>query len=210
MKQLSRAKARLAPALNEADRRDLAFALFRDVLAAALSSPALDAVAVVSEDADVLSYTTDAGAEPLAEPGGLNSALTAASRTLAKRGADRLLVLAADLPLAATADIEAAAQADADIAIVPSRDGGTNALSLSPGAIPFRFGVESARQHERAAQAEGLRALRLDLPSLVLDVDTPADLDELRHAAESGRTVGASTLELLLRLGLVAESVPER
>ncbi len=54
VKELSQAKARLAPVLDGERRRELALALYRDVLAAALACPALDGVAVVSRDRDAL------------------------------------------------------------------------------------------------------------------------------------------------------------
>jgi 2-phospho-L-lactate guanylyltransferase len=210
VKELPRAKARLAPVLDDVGRRELALALFHDVLAAALACPALDGVAVVTRDDDVLSVTAEAGAEGLPEPGGLNEALASASQALAQRGADRLVVLAADLPLVQSDDVATVTQADADVVVVPSGDGGTNALALPSGGIAFRFGPESARRHLAAAREAGLRSLRLDLPALALDIDTPDDLARLRAAVEAGRAVGRNTLATLVRLGLVAESVRER
>jgi 2-phospho-L-lactate guanylyltransferase len=198
VKELSQAKARLAPVLDAVRRRELALGLFRDVLAAALACRALDGVAVVTRDADVLSIAAEAGAEGLPEPGGLNEALTSASKTLAQRGADRLVVLAADLALATAADIQAVAEAEADVVVVPSTDGGTNALALPgevwPGAIAFQFGPDSAQRHLAAAREAGLRALLLDLPALSLDIDTPEDLDGVRARARQGYAVGRNTL----------------
>lgn len=202
VKELSQAKARLAPVLDAAARRELALALFRDVLAAALGCRALDGVAVVSRDADVLSIAADAGAQGLPEPGGpaagsgqaLNEALASAAEKLRARGADRLLVLAADLPLVTAEDIQAVAEAEADVVVVPSDDGGTNALALRPGAIAFQFGPESAQRHLKAAREAGLRTLLLDLPGLGLDIDTPEDLDGVRARARQGYPVGRNTL----------------
>ena len=194
VKELSQAKARLAPVLDAARRRELALALFRDVLAAALACRALDGVAVVTRDADVLSIAAEAGAEGLPEPGGLNEALTSASKTLAQRGADRLVVLAADLALATATDIQAVAEAEADVVVVPSTDGGTNALALRPGAIAFQFGPDSAQRHLAAAREAGLRVLLLDLPALSIDIDTPEDLDGVRARARQGYAVGRNTL----------------
>ncbi len=204
VKELSQAKARLAPVLDGERRRELALALYRDVLAAALACPALDGVAVVSRDRDALTLAVEAGAEGLPEPGGLNEALTSASQTMAERGVDRLVVLAADLPLATPDDIatvaEASAQADADVALVPSEDGGTNALALAPGAIAFRFGPDSARRHLAAADAAGLRSLRLELPTLALDIDTPDDLARLR---ETDQAIGRNTLSVYEQLRIL-------
>ena len=209
VKELAQAKARLAPVLDDGARRRLALALFRDVLAAALACPALDAVAVVTRDEEVLALAIEAGAEGLPEPGGLNEALTSAAETLGQRDADRLIVLAADLPLATSDDIAAVAQAGADVVVAPSRDGGTNALALPlpVGAITFRFGADSARRHLDGAQEAGLRSLRLDLPNLAFDLDTPEDLAELRRAASEGRPVGQQTLAALTYLGLLSDQV---
>ena len=204
VKELSQAKARLAPVLDGERRRELALALYRDVLAAALACPALDGVAVVSRDRDALTLAVEAGAEGLPEPGGLNEALTSASRTMAERGIDRLVVLAADLPLAVPNDIAIVAQADADVALVPSEDGGTNALALAPGAIAFRFGPDSARRHLAAADAADLRSLQLELPTLALDIDTPADLARLR---ETERAIGRNTLSVYEQLHILEGTV---
>lgn len=204
VKELSQAKARLAPVLDGERRRELALALYRDVLAAALACPALDGVAVVSRDRDALTLAVEAGAEGLPEPGGLNEALTSASQTMAKRGVDRLVVLAADLPLATPDDIATIAQADADVALVPSKDGGTNALALAPGAIAFRFGPDSARRHLAAADAADLRSLQLELPTLALDIDTPADLARLR---ETERAIGQNTLSVYEQLRILEGTV---
>ncbi len=204
VKELSQAKARLAPVLDGERRRELALALYRDVLAAALACPALDGVAVVSRDRDALALAVEAGAEGLPEPGGLNEALTSASQTMAERGVDRLVVLAADLPLAAPDDIATIAQADADVALVPSEDGGTNALALAPGVIAFRFGPDSARRHLAAAGAAGLRSLRLELPTLALDIDTPDDLARLR---ETDRAIGRNTLSVYKQLHILEGTI---
>ncbi len=209
VKELAQAKARLAPVLDDAARRRLALAVFRDVLAAALACPALDAVAVVTRDEEVLRLAGEAGAEGLPEPGGLNEALTSAAETLVQRNGDRLVVLAADLPLATSDDIAAVAQARADVAVAPSKDGGTNALALPlpVGASTFRFGVDSARRHLAGAEEAGLRSLRLDLPNLAFDLDTPEDLAQLRRTATEGGPVGRQTFTTLTQLGLLSEQL---
>jgi len=201
VKTLNKAKARLSAVLDDAARRELALAMLRDVLAAATACPALDGVCVVTRGAEARAIAVEAGAESLAELGELNEALTSAAERLRARGVTRLLVLAADLPLADAASMGAALETNADIVVVPSRDGGTNALACAPGAIDFQFGPDSARKHLTAAQAAGLRALSLDLPRLALDIDTPDDLDRLRAAGEAA---GRHTLAALERGGLPA------
>jgi 2-phospho-L-lactate guanylyltransferase len=207
VKDLPQAKARLAPALDEAGRRELVLAMLRDVLDAAMGCAALDGVAVVSRDAEALALASEAGAEGLPEPGGLNEALDSAARRIAERGAVRVLVLAADLPLVSADVITSVLASASDVAIAPSRDGGTNALACTPGAFPFAFGPDSAARHVAAARAVGLRAERIDAPALALDIDTPEDLERLRNEIERGADAGAHTRAALERLGLVAPVV---
>ncbi len=201
-KELALAKARLGLALDAKGRRRLSLALFQDVLAAALACPALDRVAVVTRGGDAFRLATGAGAEALAKAGSLNEALASAARSLAERGATRLIVLAADLPLATPDEIASVAQAEADVALVPSQDGGTNALALPPGRLEFQFGPDSASRHLAAARAAGLRVQRLDLPGLAFDIDTPEDLAELRARLERGERVGAHTRAALEQLAV--------
>ncbi len=206
VKELPKAKARLSSALDEAGRRELATALFRDVLAAALECPALDRVAVVTRDPDALQITSDAGAEGMDDPGNLNESLDAVARKVAGQGADRILVIHADLPLVSAADIETVALATADVALVSSGDGGTNVLVCPTGAFGFCYGVGSAQAHKEAAWDADLEPELLDLPSLALDIDTPADLERLQQAIEAGRSAGEHTLAALISLGLISDS----
>lgn len=204
MKELSQAKARLSPALDKASRRMLVIAMFRDVLAAALACDALDSVAVVSRDADVQSIAAAADATSLAEAGDLNEALTAAAQKLRERGVERIVVLVGDLPLARPDEIAQVLAADADVVIVPSQDGGTNALSLPPGAIDFQFGPASAARHVLAAHDAGLSVLQLQLRGLGFDVDTPHALRRLlgiQH--DDGGRLGKETLTALTKIARI-------
>lgn len=204
VKELSLAKARLAPVLDEERRKQLVLALYRDVLAAALACEVLDGVAVVTRDEELLTIAREAGAQAMAEPGDLNESLTSAAAAMSARGADRVLVLAADLPLVRPEDIEAVFAAEADVALVASGDGGTNALSVpTKRAIAFQFGPGSAKRHVEAGNKAKLRTLQLDLPRLALDIDTPDDLIRLRLAGENSNGVGANTLTALERIGIV-------
>jgi 2-phospho-L-lactate guanylyltransferase len=184
VKELARAKERLRSVLADDGRRALVLAMLGDVLESALSSGAFDAVSVVSRDDSVLSLAKQAGAVAIEEPahgGGLNAGLELARGRFPNAG--ELVVLPADLPLALPQEIQqlaAAAATSPALALVASGDGGTNALALSPaGLVPFRFGPDSARRHENEARQLGVRPSRLSLPSLLLDIDTPADLSLL-------------------------------
>ena len=69
--------------------------------------------------------------------------------------------------------------------IVPDRHGsGTNALLLEPPQVmPPSFGAGSFARHAALARAAGAEVKVSELPSLSLDVDTPADLAALRSRA---------------------------
>jgi 2-phospho-L-lactate guanylyltransferase len=203
IKQLARAKERLSPALSAQGRHDLALAMYRDVLAAVLACDALDGVAVVSRDPEVSAIAAASGAGQLEEPGDLNEALTGASYDLRRRGIDRHIVLVGDLPLASADEIEQVLAQDADVVVVPSQDGGTNALLLRPGAIEFQFGLASAARHLLSARNAGWNAMQLNLRGLGFDVDTPHALRRLiaDHIAPGSR-LGANTRAVLDELAL--------
>jgi 2-phospho-L-lactate guanylyltransferase (CobY/MobA/RfbA family) len=58
-----------------------------------------------------------------------------------------------------------------------SRDGGTNALCLSPpGAIGCHFGPDSAQRHLEAARARGVPAAAVAVAGFARDVDTVDDV----------------------------------
>jgi len=202
VKELARAKERLRPVLADDARQSLVLAMLGDVIETALTSGALDIVAVVSRDASVLSLAEAAGATAIDEPkgGGLNAALNTARRRFPE--ARELIVLPADLPLALPQEVWqlvlAAAATSPALVLVASDNGGTNALALSPpGLIAFRFGPGSALRHAEEARRLGVRPLRLSLPSLRLDVDTPADLALVETLRERCRPRTAAALDLL-------------
>jgi len=208
VKALDQAKGRLAALLSQEERRRLALAMLEDVLRALQAVPRVDQVAVVSPDADVLARAEELRAEPLSEPPlcrGVNQALAHASAALAGRGADALLVVAADIPTASPTDIEALLDAlpERGIAIAPTHDRGTGAIALRPpDAIPFRFGRRSSVAHKREAVARGLPACVLHLASLSRDVDEPDDLaDLLARPAETATHRFLAGLRIAERLG---------
>jgi 2-phospho-L-lactate guanylyltransferase (CobY/MobA/RfbA family) len=79
----------------------------------------------------------------------------------------------------ADAVAEALAAAAMPLALVPSRDGGVNALALRPlnGFVPS-FGVP-VEMTLAAARAAGLDAAVIDDPLLALDVDSPEDYEAM-------------------------------
>jgi 2-phospho-L-lactate guanylyltransferase len=204
-KHLAFAKTRLGRAVGDADRMALAEAMFRDVLAAALSARAADHVAVISSDPALLDAARSAGALVIDEefPRGLNAAVRLATEVLAAQGVGTLCTVLSDIPLVTGEDIDAVfgelAEGQRGVALVPSRDlSGTNIIARAPaGAIPTRFGGQSLRRHLE-------ECYRLGLPSRVVRQRGPAlDLDVIDDLSEFVRAPSMThTYSQLARLGI--------
>jgi 2-phospho-L-lactate guanylyltransferase len=76
----------------------------------------------------------------------------------------------------------------AEVVIVPDRHGtGTNGLLLTPpGVVAPSFGPGSCARHRQLAEEAGVACRIERVPSLLLDVDTGADLDALRERLAAG------------------------
>jgi 2-phospho-L-lactate/phosphoenolpyruvate guanylyltransferase len=183
VRALEGAKSRLGLVLDAEERRELVERLLRRTVAAALGTPGVARVVVVSPDPDVLAIGDGEGADGVRQrSAGLNPGIVEAREA---RDDDRILVLPGDLPTITPADVAAIlAAADAAAAggrpvvvLAPDRHGrGTNALLLDPpGVIEPAFGRDSRDAHARLAAAAG--AVFVELAGVLgLDVDTPDDL----------------------------------
>ncbi len=204
VKDLERAKRRLAGALDPAARRGLSLAMLADVLDALDATPGLDGAAVVSRDADVTALARRRGLRVIPEAGTcLNAAVAQATNVLSAEGCARLLVVPADLPLAdpeEIAQILAALPEAPGLTLVPDRHGvGTNGFLCSPpNAIAPSFGADSFARHLEAARDAGIPATVLRLPGLGLDIDTPEDLRAFKE------TPGATWTHAALRAARLA------
>jgi len=198
VKVLALAKTRLA-ALAGPDRPALALAMAADTVAAALESPQVGRVIVVTDDPRAAEVLAGLGAVIVPdEPGrGLNQALRhGAALAGSRRPRSGIGGLAADLPALRPAELSSALRAAArwPQAFVPDSAGsGTTLYTARPGtAFRPRFGPRSAARHRAAGAVElaqpGLRGLRRD-------VDGPADL---RGSGELG--LGVRTAALAARL----------
>jgi len=195
---------RLGPALAAGERSTLAEAMFRDVLAAALSARIADRVAVVTSDASLIRTARDAGATAIDEqfPRGLNAAVALATQELVAHGAGTVCTVLSDIPMITGEDIDAVLEAIAGrqgAVLVPSRDlTGTNVIARSPAdVIPTRFGSSSLVHHLEYCRRAGIEVQVLRLPRPALDLDLIEDL------AEYARVAGTThTLSQLARLGI--------
>ena len=174
------AKSRLGAVLDAEERRDLVERLLRGTVTAALATPAVAEVLVVSPDPEVLEVARGAGARSIEQRSrGLNPALQEAR---AAASGSRLLILPADLPGLRPSDVDRILDAgDAagtpSVVLVPDRHGtGTNALLLDPpDAIDPAFGGDSRAGHAWLAASADIPFVEIT-GVLDLDVDTPEDL----------------------------------
>jgi 2-phospho-L-lactate guanylyltransferase len=194
-KQLDFAKTRLGPVLPADERRALAEAMFRDVLAASLAASATNRVAVVTSDAGLLATARSVGAYAIDEefPRGLNVAVAMATAHLVTEGADTVCTVLSDIPLTCSEDIDAvfaAMPAGHGAVLVPSRDfSGTNIICRSPAdALPTRFGRMSLVRHLDDCRARDVPARVLRLARPALDLDVIADLAEFERAGSTTHT----------------------
>ena len=208
VKNLSAAKQRLAAILDQPSRTKLAQAMLHDVLDAVHALKTRPPVAVVSSDPFAVKLATEYGFEVIPDPAnpGETGAIEMATRVCIERGADSTLVIPADIPLIQASELEEIMrQAPAQGSVlVPAADGrGTNAAFRRPGDLfPLGFGNDSFKPHHAAAQATGKLCVVLQLPGIAVDVDNPADLQQLISLP------GDTRAQRLLKEWVLAENIP--
>ena len=195
-KRLPLAKTRLTPlppgmaGPPEAAHDRLVLALLADTVAAALASPAVTGVLVVTDDPAAAAEITGLGAHAVPdEPdAGLNPALAHGARAT---GGAAVAALSSDLPALRPAELTAALAA-AEVAprcfVADAQGSGTTLLTAAGTDLSPAFGTGSAQRHA----AGGAVPLTGSWPGLARDVDTPGDL---RAALALG--VGPRTAALL-------------
>lgn len=197
VKQLAVAKTRLG-AYGDALREELALAFAADVVAAALASPPVVRVLVVTDDPVAARTLAALGAHVAGDrpDAGLNAALAHGAALLREQLPEcGVAAVSSDVPALRP---EHLAHVLADVppggrAFVADADGrGTTLLAAGPGAaLAPAYGGASRLRHlaSGAVELEGADALRRD-------VDTPADLEHARRLGPGPRTAA-----VLARLG---------
>jgi 2-phospho-L-lactate guanylyltransferase len=221
LKDLVRAKTRLAGLLSGSERRGLVQAMLEDVLTVLAVHPQIGRVVLLSDDPSAHLLAAQYGAVhwPERELGGrgLNTVLRLASDRLLAVSEQPLLVLHADLPLLTGDDITAALTAQrktGGLAVGCDRHGwGTNLLCFeAASAPPFCFGADSCARHLAAAAELGVAAGTVHSVGIGLDVDEPVDLARLLellpgHPHSAGQTaafIQRSALQPRIRLALAS------
>ena len=204
VKRFALAKTRLREQLAPAQLRRLAEAMVGDVLDTLLATAALDGVVVVTNEPAVTALAGGHGACVLPDPteSGQSAAALVGIRHALTNGYERVLLVPGDCPALdaqALGTLLERPAAPPAVTIVADRHGsGTNALLLTPpDAIEPAFGPGSFERHRQRASTANAAWHVEPLPGLLLDIDTPEDLGELRRALARRTTRTSSVLEQL-------------
>jgi 2-phospho-L-lactate guanylyltransferase len=204
VKRFSLAKQRLGASVAETLRLELARAMVADVLLALSRTPSIQMTIVVTRQESVAHAAREQGAvvvDDAAEAGQSAAAALGIGEAMAA-GMERVLCVPGDCPALDPAELDAllaggphgagqgreATGLGPEVVIIPDRHGtGTNGLLMSPpDAIAPSFGPGSFERHRALALAAGLACRVERPPSLLLDIDTGADLQTLREQRTGG------------------------
>jgi 2-phospho-L-lactate guanylyltransferase len=200
VKRFAAAKQRLG--LDDERRAALVAAMLADVLDAIGGARMVERTSVVTGEpaaAELAAATAEVLPDP-SDEGHPEAALLGIDRAR-EQGSDCVVLLPGDCPLLDPRELDSLLTGVGEryVAVVPDRHGtGTNALVLTPpNAIRPAFGEGSRERHVEAARDSGVPFSVEPVPSLALDLDTPADLIALTRELDSGRGGAARTARAL-------------
>ncbi|HEY5344459.1 MAG TPA: 2-phospho-L-lactate guanylyltransferase [Solirubrobacteraceae bacterium] len=203
VKSFSRAKRRLGASIADPLREDLARAMVGDVLAALGETGSIARTIVVTREDSVTETARELGALVVRDTSeeSQSAAVALGVATALAEGFERVLCIPGDCPALDPAELDELLDApDAPgVVIVPDRHGsGTNGLLLRPpDVIPPSFGPDSCERHTALAKQTGA-GYRIERPaSLLLDIDTGADLTVLRERLSSAHARAPRTRAVL-------------
>lgn len=193
VKDFGHAKSRLRTVLSDDECAGLALNMARDVAAAITGSEVVDGLSLLGSGPEIEKLADELHCECMEEfyDVDLSCNLGLAARQLDTDGVATLVIIPGDLPTLRAEDVDQLiTRTESDLGIsAAGRDGGTNALVLTPpGALAFQFGKHSARRHLEAGKAAGLSTADIDHPAFRVDIDTADDLVWLCKQAMTGHT----------------------
>jgi 2-phospho-L-lactate guanylyltransferase len=215
VKSFVRAKQRLGASVADQLRLELARAMVSDVMLALSQTAEIELTIVVTHEPSVAKAAVALGAIAIDDASelGQSAAALLGIRRATEEGFERVLCVPGDCPALDPSELaELLAprpHRGPGVVIVPDRHGsGTNGLLLDPpDAIEPSFGPDSCERHRSLAAERGLECRIEPLSSLLLDIDTGADLAALRerlseHAGRAART--RSVLDASALTGAIA------
>jgi 2-phospho-L-lactate guanylyltransferase len=186
IKRFALAKSRLAERFTPEHRQAIVEAMVADVLGALATSRELEGVLVVTNEpaAAAIAERLGASVEADSREGGQSAAAAIGVGWAQREGYARVLLVPGDCPSLDRDELDALLRqhsGERSVVIVPDRHGsGTNALLLSPpDVIAPAFGPNSFERHNLIARKAGLAPSVARPETLLLDIDTPADLAAL-------------------------------
>jgi 2-phospho-L-lactate guanylyltransferase len=204
VKDLTRAKQRLATLMTQDERTRLAWVMLETTLAAAAGARNADRVALVTLYPPAIELAKKYGMELIVEREQISESVSVdfGSKEAMARGATAVLRLPIDLPLVTASDVETILEHDVEapsVVIVPSRDGaGTNAiLRRPPDLFPSHFGPGSLTRHLAEIAAAGANCRVIELEGVALDIDDPNDVSELIRRGQ-----GTAVCEMLTAMNI--------
>jgi 2-phospho-L-lactate/phosphoenolpyruvate guanylyltransferase len=212
VKRFGAAKRRLGAGIDARGRALILTAMLEDVLSAIGRAAAVERIVVVTGEKRAERVAMRAAqrlttpVEVLRDPAdrGHSEAATLGVVRAKALGASCAALLPGDCPLLDPGELDAALAraADGRVGVIPDRHGdGTNGLVLAPpDAIGPAFGPGSRARHLDLAASRGLAGEVDEVPSLALDLDTPADLVELCAALDAAPQRGPRTAVALAEL----------
>jgi 2-phospho-L-lactate/phosphoenolpyruvate guanylyltransferase len=205
VKRFSRAKQRLGADVTAQVRVALARAMVTDVLDVLARARAIEIVIVVSSEASLAPAAESRGVILVADDleSGQSAAVLRGVQRARAEGVERVLCVPGDCPGIDAAELDGLLAEHAprgrEVVVIPDRHGtGTNGLLLTPpDAIEPAFGEGSCERHLALARAAGVDVRIAQPPSLLLDIDTRADLDALRTRLARAGAAAPRTREAL-------------
>jgi 2-phospho-L-lactate guanylyltransferase len=202
-KRFSSAKQRLAGSIDEDLRHRLVEAMLGDVLDAVSKARTVSQTLVVTGEGAAEELAVSFGAEVIHDPDDLGhsgAALMGIARAR-ELGAECVALLPGDCPLLDPRELDRLLTGlpTPFVSVVPDRHGtGTNALAIAPpDAILPAFGEGSCERHLKLARESGIPHTTEHLPTLALDLDTPADFVALTTRLDLSQGTARRTAKVL-------------
>ena len=191
--RLDGAKSRLSAALNKDERREMALAMLRDVLACVRGFGELTVLTRPGSGLGEDGWLEQSGQDIMVMPSPLelNDALNTVIEKEAQQGWRRyLLIVMADLALLGKGDIEGILSCSGDVVLCPGRGGGTNMILIRSQGFRTCYRGLSYPKHIDLAREMGLSLSIFESFRAGCDIDQPEDLAEiLLHGMGEARSL---------------------